>query len=69
MRYLQNVELDYRTLDKDENLYDDVDLTKEDCVDAQYWLANGYPGNPDICGKRVLWMSMERMWSRGRLGN
>ncbi len=49
MRYLQNVELDYRTLDRDENLYDDVDLTKEDCVDAQYWLANGYPGNPDIC--------------------
>ena len=42
MRYLQNVELDYRTLDKDENLYDDVDLTKEDCVDAQYWLAPGY---------------------------
>ena len=49
VRYLQNVKLDYKDFDESDNLYDDMDLMQEDCVEAQYWKRNGYLGNPDIC--------------------
>lgn len=49
MRYLKNLMLDYVEIDDDDNLYSDIDLMQEDCVDAQYWKGNGYLGNPDIC--------------------
>lgn len=48
MRYLLNMPLHY-VEPGDGNLYDDIDLFAEDCVDALYWKENGYPGNPDIC--------------------
>jgi len=49
MRYLKSVKLPIKQVAEDENLYDDVDLTENDVVDAQYWEHHGYPGNPDIC--------------------
>ena len=49
MEYLINPKLSYITLEADDNLYDDVDLEKQDCVDARYWERNGHTGKPDIC--------------------
>lgn len=41
--------LTFRELRKDENLYDDVDLTAGNMVDAQYRRIAGYENNPDVC--------------------
>lgn len=41
--------LTFRELRKDENLYDDVDLTAGSMVDAQYRRVAGYEDNPDVC--------------------
>lgn len=41
--------LTFRELGKDENLYDDVDLTAGSMVDAQYRRVAGYEDNPDVC--------------------
>lgn len=41
--------LTFRELRKDENLYDDVDLTARSMVDAQYRRVAGYEDNPDVC--------------------
>lgn len=49
MRYLTNVDLPFRDLRAGENLYDDVDRTKEDIVRAQYAHCGPHDGNPDIC--------------------
>lgn len=49
MRYLKCVSLPLKEVAEDENLYDDIDLTENDIVEAQYWGHHGYPGNPDIC--------------------
>lgn len=49
MRYRIEMNLNYVQLKKGDNLYDNVDLEVEDCVEARYWKENGYPGNPDIC--------------------
>ena len=48
MRYRIEMNLNYVQLKKGDNLYDNVDLEVEDCVEARYWKENGYPGNPDI---------------------
>lgn len=44
--------LTFRELRKDENLYDDVDLTAGSMVDAQYRRVAGYEDNPDVCALR-----------------
>lgn len=49
MRFLKDMPLDYMETEESDNLYDDVDLTAEDCVEARYWKRNGNLGNPDIC--------------------
>lgn len=49
MRYRIEMNLNYVQLKKGDNLYDNVDLEVEDCVEARYWKENGYPRNPDIC--------------------
>lgn len=48
MRYRIEMNLNYVQLKKGDNLYDNVDLEVEDCVEARYWKENGYPGNPDV---------------------
>ena len=57
MRYRIEMNLNYVQLKKGDNLYDNVDLEVEDCVEARYWKENGYPGNPDIdVYKRQLYL-------------
>lgn len=36
MRFLKDMPLDYVETEESDNLYDDVDLTAEDCVEARY---------------------------------
>ena len=49
MEHFNHVELSYRDLGPGEELYDDIDLTHYDIVDAQYRREEGYEGIPDIC--------------------
>lgn len=41
--------LNFRELSENENLYDDVDLSKCSIVPAQYRRVPGYEDNPDVC--------------------
>ena len=49
MKFVKNMNLDYVEPAGGKNLYDGVDLSVEDCVEARYWKQNGHLGNPDIC--------------------
>lgn len=49
MDYINNVDLEYRDLGPGEELYDEVDLSTHDIVDAQYRKIAGYEGIPTIC--------------------
>ena len=49
MNYLQKLDLIYADIPPGENLYDNLDLSVQDLVEAQYWTRNGHLGNPDIC--------------------
>lgn len=49
MNYVGYMDLPYRILEEEENLYDDLDLNMQDIVKAEYWSGNGHEGHPDIC--------------------
>ena len=49
MKYEDNFELQYQELGEMDNLYDGVNLSKSDIVQAEYRRVKGYEGNPDIC--------------------
>ena len=57
MKFVKNMNLDYVEPAGGKNLYDGVDLSVEDCVEARYWKQNGHLGNPDIslnCSNRTI---------------
>ena len=49
MKYEDNFELQYQELGEMDNLYDGVNLSKSDIVQAEYRTVKGYEVNPEIC--------------------